>query len=126
MPARLGVTLSARRSSHPLAQTTTPPATWTIGTDRPKNSSTYVPTNSDASSRTNALIAIFLASVARTSGLTSAVIARNIGAPPNGLTIGSSAATSEQQAFDEVAEVGVHSGLDRSVDARRREAAALH
>ena len=81
----------------PSAHSTAPPATCTTGTESPKIFSTNAPNTSEPINSTNVLIAILTASICRVGTSLPWVIARNSGALPTGLTMGSSPPTTSSR-----------------------------
>src|SRR6202795_1163111 len=71
--------------------TINPPPTWTTGSEIPKKERTCVPPKIDPTSRRKLFIAIRKDSALRVLGEYSLVIARKIGLPPSGSTMGNSA-----------------------------------
>src|SRR5258708_28283540 len=71
--------------------TINPPLTWTTGSEIPKKERMWVPMKYDPTSRKKLLIAMRQDSALRILGEYSLVIARKIGLPPSGSTIGNSA-----------------------------------
>src|SRR5271157_280448 len=79
--------------------TTSPPPTWTTGSEIPKNARMCVPMKYDPTSKKKLFIAIRRASCLRVLGEYSLVIARKIGLPPSGSTIGNSAVRNRNRLF---------------------------
>jgi len=71
--------------------TINPPPTWTTGTEIPKKERTCVPTKYDPTSKRKLFIAIRKDSALRVLGEYSLVMARKIGLPPSGSTMGNNA-----------------------------------
>src|ERR1700688_2176143 len=71
--------------------TINPPPTCTTGSEIPKKERTCTPTKYDPTSKKKLFIAIRKESALRVIGEYSLVIARKIGLPPNGSTMGNSA-----------------------------------
>src|ERR1700676_1686272 len=71
--------------------TINPPPAWTTGSEIPKKERTCVPTKYDPTSRRKLFIAIRKDSALRVLSEYSLVIARKIGLPPSGSTMGNSA-----------------------------------
>src|ERR1700676_5566753 len=79
--------------------TINPPPAWTTGSEIPKKERTCVPTKYDPASRKKLFIAIRKDSALRMLGEYSPVIARKIGLPPNGSTMGNSALRIKNRLF---------------------------
>ncbi len=78
-------------SAHPVEMTINPPPTWTTGSEIPKKERMCVPMKYDPTSRKKLLIAIRKDRALRVLGEYSLVIARKIGLPPSGSTMGNKA-----------------------------------
>src|SRR2546422_193621 len=80
--------------------TINPPPTWTTGSEIPKKERMCVPMKYEPTSRKKLFIAIRQDSALRMLGEYSLVIARKMGLPPSGSTIGNSALRIRKRLFD--------------------------
>src|SRR2546427_12680375 len=79
--------------------TINPPPTWTTGSEIPKKERMCVPMKYDPTGRKKLFIAIRQDSALRMLGEYSLVIARKMGLPPSGSTIGNSALRIRKRLF---------------------------
>src|SRR5208282_3134490 len=96
-------------NSHPIAARTKPPATWTTGSEMPKNRSTAEPTSSMTKKKRVVETAILRARLLMTSDGTNPTSPRKTRADPRGLTTGSSAVKARPKNLRTVSILAVNS-----------------